>query len=262
MEIGSNSSLGITCSQSTFSCNNGQFIHSSCWVKCTSIESKGANVIFLPPYSPDLNPLESVFDKVKTVLKENDSIIQATSTPLITHFNWSPVITWLTLTSRRVKVLHVLTASFLELDLHTAFISYNFGTTVFACLARLIKIWHWFCDWTAWPAFNGVKPEDINGWVTVDPLLTFILAWDPTSDTLHSGAGDFDCMLKQRHTITHSLTHNIYMQNPCTYMHEVKKDADTKYSTHAHTSPSHAWTAGVQTSVHHRLSTKRPYCGR
>ena len=31
------------------------------------IESTGTKVIFLPPYSPDLNPLES--GKVKTVLK-------------------------------------------------------------------------------------------------------------------------------------------------------------------------------------------------
>ena len=47
------------------------------------IESIGAKVIFLPPYSPDLNPLEPVFGKVKTVLKENDSIFQASSTPRV-----------------------------------------------------------------------------------------------------------------------------------------------------------------------------------
>ena len=47
------------------------------------IESMGAKVIFLPPYSPDLNLLEPVFGKVKAILKENDSIFQATSTPRI-----------------------------------------------------------------------------------------------------------------------------------------------------------------------------------
>jgi len=34
------------------------------------IENAGAKVIFLPPYSPDLNPLEPVFGKVKAILKK------------------------------------------------------------------------------------------------------------------------------------------------------------------------------------------------
>ena len=37
--------------------------------------------MFLPPYSPDLMPLEEVFSKVKAVLKANDNIYLATSTP-------------------------------------------------------------------------------------------------------------------------------------------------------------------------------------
>ena len=45
------------------------------------IENAGAKVLFLPPYSPDLNPLEPVFGKVKAILKENDCIFQTTSTP-------------------------------------------------------------------------------------------------------------------------------------------------------------------------------------
>ena len=45
------------------------------------IESSGAKVIFLPPYSPDLNPLEIVSSKVKSIMKENDKLFQATSTP-------------------------------------------------------------------------------------------------------------------------------------------------------------------------------------
>ena len=40
------------------------------------IQSVGAIVHFLPPYSPDLNPIEELFSKVKACLKENDAIIQ------------------------------------------------------------------------------------------------------------------------------------------------------------------------------------------
>ena len=35
-----------------------------------------AKVIFLPPYSPDLNPVEIVFSKVKCIMKSNDAIFQ------------------------------------------------------------------------------------------------------------------------------------------------------------------------------------------
>jgi transposase len=33
------------------------------------IESRGARPVFLPPYSPDLNPIEMVFAKVKQLLR-------------------------------------------------------------------------------------------------------------------------------------------------------------------------------------------------
>ena len=33
-----------------------------------------AKVIFLPPYSPDLMPLEEVFSKVKSILKANNKV--------------------------------------------------------------------------------------------------------------------------------------------------------------------------------------------
>uniref|UniRef100_A0A1X7UKH8 Tc1-like transposase DDE domain-containing protein n=1 Tax=Amphimedon queenslandica TaxID=400682 RepID=A0A1X7UKH8_AMPQE len=39
------------------------------------IESTGAIVQFLPPYSPDLNPIEEAFSKVKANLKKNESLI-------------------------------------------------------------------------------------------------------------------------------------------------------------------------------------------
>ena len=35
----------------------------------------------LPPYSPDLMPLEEVFSKVKCVLKANDQIFQVCTAP-------------------------------------------------------------------------------------------------------------------------------------------------------------------------------------
>ena len=37
-----------------------------------SIEDVGALVYFLPPYSPDFNPIEETFSKVKTVLKTTE----------------------------------------------------------------------------------------------------------------------------------------------------------------------------------------------
>ena len=40
------------------------------------IENPGAKLLFLPPYSPDLNPLEPGFSKVKAILKENEALLQ------------------------------------------------------------------------------------------------------------------------------------------------------------------------------------------
>lgn len=34
-----------------------------------AIEARGARVCYLPPYSPDLNPIEQVFAKLKTLLR-------------------------------------------------------------------------------------------------------------------------------------------------------------------------------------------------
>jgi transposase len=33
------------------------------------IESVGASVLFLPPYSPDFSPIEEAFSKIKTILR-------------------------------------------------------------------------------------------------------------------------------------------------------------------------------------------------
>ena len=35
-----------------------------------SIEARGAILIYLPPYSPDLNPIEMAFAKLKTLLRK------------------------------------------------------------------------------------------------------------------------------------------------------------------------------------------------
>jgi len=35
-----------------------------------AIEAVGAEVLYLPPYSPDFNPIENVFSKLKTMLRK------------------------------------------------------------------------------------------------------------------------------------------------------------------------------------------------
>ena len=42
----------------------------------TLLRQAGIVALFLPPYSPDLNPLEEVFSYVKGYLKKHDSILQ------------------------------------------------------------------------------------------------------------------------------------------------------------------------------------------
>ncbi len=37
-----------------------------------AIRAAGAHILFLPPYSPDLNPIEMVFAKLKTLLRKAD----------------------------------------------------------------------------------------------------------------------------------------------------------------------------------------------
>ena len=42
------------------------------------IKSVGAFLIYLPPYSPDLNPIEELFSSVKSYLKANEALLQIT----------------------------------------------------------------------------------------------------------------------------------------------------------------------------------------
>ena len=48
------------------------------------ISATGALVRFLPPYSPDLNPIEEAFSQVKSYLRDNELSYQSTNTPRIT----------------------------------------------------------------------------------------------------------------------------------------------------------------------------------
>lgn len=43
----------------------------------------GAHLLFLPPYSPDLNPIEEVFSQVKAIMKKNDTLFQVTTIPRV-----------------------------------------------------------------------------------------------------------------------------------------------------------------------------------
>ncbi len=44
-----------------------------------AIRRAGAHLLFLPPYSPDLNPIEQVFSKLKTLLrKANERTVEDT----------------------------------------------------------------------------------------------------------------------------------------------------------------------------------------
>ena len=45
------------------------------------IENAQSKIIYLPPYSPDLMPLEEVFSKVKSIMKDQDSLFQVFSAP-------------------------------------------------------------------------------------------------------------------------------------------------------------------------------------
>jgi len=38
---------------------------------CEMVEAVGANVVYLPPYSPDLNPIETVWSEIKADLKSD-----------------------------------------------------------------------------------------------------------------------------------------------------------------------------------------------
>jgi transposase len=56
-----------------------------------AIRAAGARLFFLPPYSPDLNPIEQVFAKLKTLLrKANERTIETTWKRIGTLLNAFP----------------------------------------------------------------------------------------------------------------------------------------------------------------------------
>ena len=46
------------------------------------IEDGGILVLFLPPYSPDYNPIEELFSYLKYYLKEHEDLIQVIASPM------------------------------------------------------------------------------------------------------------------------------------------------------------------------------------
>jgi len=44
-------------------------VHRGAWVR-DLVEVRGASVLLLPPYSPDLNPIEEAFSKIKRSLRK------------------------------------------------------------------------------------------------------------------------------------------------------------------------------------------------
>jgi transposase len=56
---------------------------------CAAIEAVGATVAYLPPYSPDLNPIETVFSKFKTLLRKTVDALWKTCGELIDAFTES-----------------------------------------------------------------------------------------------------------------------------------------------------------------------------
>ena len=55
-------------------------IHHAQLVK-RALQDAGIMVIYLPPYSPDLNPIEEAFSYIKYFLKDHDELLQAVTHP-------------------------------------------------------------------------------------------------------------------------------------------------------------------------------------
>ena len=51
------------------------------------VEERGAQLLYLPPYSPDLNPIEEAFAKIKSLLRKaeartRESLVEAMGQPI------------------------------------------------------------------------------------------------------------------------------------------------------------------------------------
>jgi transposase len=72
-------------------------VHKSLRVK-EIIEGRGAEVLFLPPYSPDFSPIEEAFSKVKGILRRigartSEALMEATGRAL-DAVSWRDAVGW------------------------------------------------------------------------------------------------------------------------------------------------------------------------
>lgn len=53
-----------------------------------AIEARGASMLFLPPYSPDFNPIEQAFSKIKSILRKAAArTVDALEVAIVTALN-------------------------------------------------------------------------------------------------------------------------------------------------------------------------------
>jgi transposase len=89
------------------------------------IQSVGALVHYLPAYSPDLNPIEEMFSKVKACLQENDAAIQKVDERGVIDFvdaAFSTVCKTIYLDG--MNMLDTLTRNKMYIDIHVCTMSY------------------------------------------------------------------------------------------------------------------------------------------
>ena len=90
------------------------------------IEEVGAMVHFLPPYSPDLNPIEEAFSKVKSEIKNLEGIMPTYdyyNCSICSHFLWG-------LSRMDITLQHILT---LMMDWYSQYTIYNYRQS-FHCM--------------------------------------------------------------------------------------------------------------------------------
>jgi hypothetical protein len=59
------------CSEARTGCGDGQPLSPQAQRRVRElIEARGCELIYLPPYSPDLNPIEEAFSKLKHILRK------------------------------------------------------------------------------------------------------------------------------------------------------------------------------------------------
>jgi DDE superfamily endonuclease len=59
--------------------DNARIHHDDEWIEI--VENLGGRVLFLPPYSPDYNPIETAFSFMKSWLKRNRGFVKACNDP-------------------------------------------------------------------------------------------------------------------------------------------------------------------------------------